>query len=242
MQYIPKVKSTSRLSDGVQKKQRLFSGEKRPNDTVRSSSRKMQVALIHSTSERKRLPRDGRQHKETRPSSVSYTEAKSSRGKSFLSFFPTKVFGSKCEDRQESELIHGYWGRFNEQGWNSLELDGGASLVLRHLRVGGVWQDTKETGGTTSATCWWMATVGTLQPISGVKSVWRRSALLWVTTVMSSVRPEQTFSCFSSCWRLLLLRNVILWYCQYMICCCRFFFNFPFSFSSLSHVSLTQFS
>lgn len=82
----------------------------------------------------------------------------------------------------------------------------------------------KETGGTTSATCWWTATVGTLQPISGVKSVWRRSALLWVTTVMSSVRPEQTFSCFSSCWRLLLLRNIILWYCQYMICCCRFFF------------------
>lgn len=107
MQYIPKVKSTSGLSDGVQKKQRLFSGEKRPNDTVRSSSRKMQVALIHSTSERKRLPRDGRQDKETRPSSVTYTEAKSSRGKSFLSFFPTKDFGSKCEDRQESELIHG---------------------------------------------------------------------------------------------------------------------------------------
>lgn len=194
----------------------------------------MQVALIHSTSERKRLSRDGRLDKETRPSSVSYTEAKSSRGKSFLSFFPTKDFGSKCEDRQESELIHGNWGRFNEQGWNSLELDAGAPLVLRHLGVGGAWQDTKETGGTTSATCWWTATVGTLQPISGVKSVRRSSALLRVTTVMSSVRPERLpFSCFSSCWSclvFLLLCNIILWYCQYMICCCRFYIFFHFKF------------
>lgn len=33
MQYIPKIKSTSGLSDGVQKKQRLFSGENKPTDS-----------------------------------------------------------------------------------------------------------------------------------------------------------------------------------------------------------------
>lgn len=93
MQYIPKVKSTSGLSDGVRKKQRLFSGENRPNDTVWSSSRKMQVALIHSTSGRKRQPRDGRQDKETRPSSVSYTEGQKLSRETFSFFFPPqKVF------------------------------------------------------------------------------------------------------------------------------------------------------
>lgn len=241
MQYIPKVKSTSGLSDGVQKKQRLFSGEKRPNDTVRSSSRKMQVALIHSTSERKRLPRDGRQDKETRPSSVSYTEAKSSRGKSFLSFFPTKVFGSKCEDRQESELIHGYWGRFNEQGWNSLELDGGAPLVLRHLRVGGVWQDTRgqevpplppagrRRWGRCSQSAVLRACGGDL-----LCSEWRQ----WCHRCGQS-RPFPVSHHAEGCYYCVILYCDIvnIWYVADF-----FFFNFPFSFSSLSHVSLTQFS
>lgn len=87
MWYIPKVKSTSGLSDGLQKEQRLFSGENRPNDIVRSSSRKMQVALIHSTGERKRLPKDGRQDKQTQLSSVSCTAAERTRGKACLSIF-----------------------------------------------------------------------------------------------------------------------------------------------------------
>lgn len=163
----------------MQKKQRLFSGENRPNDTVQSSSRKMQVALIHSTRERKRRPKDVRQAKES--FSQLYYGQKVERI-SFSFFFPNKVgFGSKCEDktggRVDSRLLI-QWARLELS-----RIDGGAPLVLRHLWVGGVWQDNKETWGRTSATCWRTATVGTLQPIGSVQGC--SGALLWLTTVMS---------------------------------------------------------
>lgn len=52
--------------------------------------------------------------------------------------------------------------------WSQL----GSLLVLKHLMVGGIWQDTKEREATTSATCWWTAlVVGCLQPISCVQSM-----------------------------------------------------------------------
>lgn len=104
----------SGLSDDVRKKQRLFSEENRQDDTIQSGRREMQTALVHSASDRTRLLRDERQDKE-----ISVVFSLLHWGQKV--FFFERGFGSKCEGRQESELTQGYWGRFNEQGWNSLE-------------------------------------------------------------------------------------------------------------------------
>lgn len=104
----------SGLSDDVRKKQRLFSEENRQDDTIESGRRETQTALIHSASDRKRLLRDGRQDKE-----ISVVFSLLHWGQK--AFFFKGVLVPKCEDRQESELTQGYWGRFSEQGWNSPE-------------------------------------------------------------------------------------------------------------------------
>lgn len=77
----------------------------------------MQAALIHSTRERKRLPSDGRQDKEAQLSSVSYTEAKRSRGKSSVSLF--FFWFQSVKARQEPGLIEGDRGPIR---WAGLEL------------------------------------------------------------------------------------------------------------------------